>query len=456
MMKTPYQTLTKPYLESAIRQLQAWIQIPSVDDSKHASPQKPYGEGVYQALQFIGKLAEKDGFAVDYCDGHVTEISFGKGPLIAVYAHADVVPVSDQWKHPPFGAVIEKGRMYGRGTSDDKGPGMAAYVALKALRDGGYIQGYSVRLVIGGNEEKGSQCLKYYFHTLKKPYPKAGFTPDGSFPLIYGEKGITNYELSGPINLPQLISIQAGTAHNAVIDLATATLVRDPNIVKTLKKKGYQYTLKEQDNLMILSMHGKAAHGASPHLGVNAGIHLLDVLGEHYDQPIFQKLAEQYQDVNGKKLNLYVKTKLMGVTTFNVGLMALVNGVFTMTVNYRYPETVMIKDVIQHLKKISPLKVKQSYDSKLLFIDPKSAMVKTLLKVYQQETGDKKTKPMTIGGGTYAKEAKNTLAFGSMFPGRHDFIHENDEKIDVIDFTTSISIYASAIDHLGRMHAVKK
>jgi succinyl-diaminopimelate desuccinylase len=146
----------------------------------------------------------------------------------------------------------------------------------------------------------------------------------------------------------------------------------------------------------------------------------------------------------------------MGVTTFNVGLMSYHEGQFSMTVNYRYPETVKIKEVISTLKKISPLKVKQSYDSPLLFIDPKSPMVKTLVKVYQQETGDKQTKPMTIGGGTYAKEAKNTLAFGSKFPGRHDFIHENDEKIDLIDYTRSISIYASAIDQLGRLHAVKK
>lgn len=455
-MKTPYQTLVKPYIETAIEQLQQWIQIPSVDDSLHASQGKPYGEGVYQALQYIGKLAEKDGFQVDYCDGHVTEISYGKGPLIAVYAHADVVPVSDQWKHPPFGAVIEKGRMYGRGTSDDKGPAFAAYVALKALRDGGFIQGYAVKLVIGGNEEKGSNCLKYYFHTLKKPYALAGFTPDGNFPLIYGEKGITNYDVTGKINFPQLISLKAGTAHNAVIDKATANLTTDLTIEKTLKKKRYQYTLQIEGQTMQLTVHGKAAHGSTPEIGVNAGTQLLDVLGDHYQQAIFKTLAHQYQQVHGKNLELYVKTKLMGVTTFNVGLMSFENGVFSMTVNYRYPETVQLKKVLQHLKKVSPLPIKSTYHSALLFIDPQSAMVKTLLKVYQEETGDKRTKPMTIGGGTYAKEAKNTLAFGSKFPGREDFIHENDEKIDIIDFTKSISIYASAIDHLGRLHATKK
>ena len=83
-------------------------------------------------------------------------------------------------------------------------------------------------------------------------------------------------------------------------------------------------------------------------------------------------------------------------------------------------------------------------------------MIQTLLHAYQDESGDKVTPMMTIGGGTYAKEAKNTVAFGSKFPNKEDFIHENDEKIDLEDFTSSMAIYARAIVDLGTLHAVKK
>ena len=58
---------------------------------------------------------------------------------------------------------------------------------------------------------------------------------------------------------------------------------------------------------------------------------------------------------------------------------------------------------------------------------------------------------MAIGGGTYAKESKNTIAFGSHFPGREDHIHEANEKIHLEDLRKSISIYASAIDELGKL-----
>lgn len=94
-MASKLQTFMQAYHQEAIQQLQTWIQIPSVHDERTIAIKKPYGETVFQALQFIGKLAEKDGFTVDYCDGHVTEISYGQGPQIAVYAHADVVPVAE-------------------------------------------------------------------------------------------------------------------------------------------------------------------------------------------------------------------------------------------------------------------------------------------------------------------------------------------------------------------------
>lgn len=180
--------LAEKYYDLAIDSLKKWIQIDSTFDESTVTELAPFGKGVQKALEYIASLAEKDGFNVDRCDGYCTEISYGEGPLIAIYAHCDVVPVSGKWKFPPFSATIEDDIMYGRGTSDDKGPAIASYYALKLLRDNNLINGYKVTLVIGGNEECGSRCLEHYFHSLHKPYPSYGFTPDGDFPLIYGEK----------------------------------------------------------------------------------------------------------------------------------------------------------------------------------------------------------------------------------------------------------------------------
>ena len=458
-MKHTFKSLAMVYQQDVIDRLQGWIQINSIHDETTIAKNKPYGEGVFKALQYIGKLAEKDGFKVDYCDGHATEITFGdKGPLIGVYAHADVVPVSDQWKHPPFGGVIEDEKMYGRGTSDDKGPAIAAYYALKLLKDNHRIDGYQVRLVIGGNEEKGSHCLKYYFHDLHKPYPDYGFTPDGNFPLIYGEKGISNFEISGAIDLSPILSIKAGIVANSVIDSAIAKVKKDVKLEQALDAFGFTYTLQHQQDISIIEFIGKASHGSLPELGINAGTALLSFLAKQYKNPTLLTIANQYQDFRGVHLGHYYHSTLLHETTLNVGLIRYQDQQFSLVSNYRYPETVQFEKVAEDiaLKTPKPLTYQTLMVSPSLLMSPTSPMIQTLLKAYQEETQDFQTPMVTIGGGTYAKEAKNTVAFGSKFPGKEDFIHENDEKIDLEDLQASISIYARAIFDLGQLGAIKK
>ena len=74
----------------------------------------------------------------------------------------------------------------------------------------------------------------------------------------------------------------------------------------------------------------------------------------------------------------------------------------------------------------------------------------TLLKAYRAETGDN-SEPLTTGGGTYAKHAKNTIAFGALFPGRVSTMHEPNEYMSLEDFYLSAVIYAHAIDLLGKL-----
>ena len=455
-MSKPFKPLSKKYEQQGEKLLSEWIKIDSVYDDKTISEGQPFGQGVKAALRYIGSIAEQDGFNVTYNDGYATEISYGEGPIIGIYAHADVVPISGTWKHPPFGGVIDGKAMYGRGTSDDKGPAMASYMALKLLKDNDLIKGYKVRLVIGGNEERGSGCLHYYFHSLNKPHCVAGFTPDGQFPLIYGEKGIANYEIKGATNLGPIMSIKAGVVSNSVIDYAEAMLVNDPTLESRLKQTGYNYSIDYDGETMKLIIKGKAAHGSLPELGVNAGIQMLDVLGKHYDIDLLKTLAYQYGEPFGRQLGLYFESELLHHTTYNVGLIAYDEGIFSMIVNFRFPENVDFDDVIAKLDAKTPLEVIPLMYSRPLLFDPESPMIKTLLNAYQAESGDVVTPMITIGGGTYAKEAQNTVAFGSNFPGKDDHIHDIDEKIDLEDFRQSIAIYARAIHDLGQLYAPKK
>lgn len=454
-MSINFKKLLKPYENDSIVNLQEWIKIDSVYDKNTSSKEKPFGEGVYNALEYIATLAEKEGFNVDRCDSYCTEISFGEGELIAIYAHADVVPVSGKWDYEPFGGEIVNGIMYGRGTSDDKGPALAAFYALKALKDNNLIKGYKVSLVIGGNEESGSQCLEYYFHTLKKPYPKYGFTPDGEFPLIYGEKGITGYVHNLETNLPNVVSIKGGVAVNSVIDEVTCVLKHDNRLVKACNTffslTNTRYQLVQNNGLDELVVYGKSAHGSTPHLGINAALHLLKFLGWFYENEDVNQIASWYLEPTGKEFNCHYHGEHLLDTTYNVGLVNFEQNKLTLVVNFRYPENCNPREVEMKMNSLNLGEVKFFGYGEPLLVDPNSKMIKTLLDVYQKETNDYQTPIMTIGGGTYARESKNTIAFGSHFPGREDNIHSPNEKIHLEDYLLSQSVYARAIYELGKL-----
>jgi hypothetical protein len=85
----------------------------------------------------------------------------------------------------------------------------------------------------------------------------------------------------------------------------------------------------------------------------------------------------------------------------------------------------------------------------------KSPLVSTLMKAYKKETWKFFDKPLAIGGGTYAKEAKNTVAFGASFKGHEGNMHSPDEYIYLEDFYKDIAIYARAIYMLGNAVTVR-
>jgi acetylornithine deacetylase/succinyl-diaminopimelate desuccinylase-like protein len=91
-------------------------------------------------------------------------------PTVLVYGHHDVVPPGpeERWTRPPFLPVEKKGRLYGRGTADDKG-GFLAWVAAAAafVQDAGGAP-VNLRFLIEGEEETGSESLKHFLKRYRK------------------------------------------------------------------------------------------------------------------------------------------------------------------------------------------------------------------------------------------------------------------------------------------------
>jgi carboxypeptidase PM20D1 len=128
-------------------------------------------------------------------------------------AHFDVVPVdeSDPWTHPPFDGVIADGRVYGRGTLDDKGPLLVILEAVENLLTSGFTPARDVYLSFGGNEETyggAAREIAASFHnrgvTPWLVLDEGGAVVDAPLPFVrgsaamvgVGEKGVLTLRLS--------------------------------------------------------------------------------------------------------------------------------------------------------------------------------------------------------------------------------------------------------------------
>ena len=431
-----------------LEELMRFVAINSTYDKSTATDKMPFGAGVDEALDFVAELGKKHDFTIDRCDGYCTELTIGSGSkLIGIFAHADVVPATGAWNEPPFSPYIKDGRVYGRGTSDDKGPFIAAFYAVLALKEAGLINDYKVRFVVGGDEERGSRCLDYYFKNLKKPSPTYGFTPDADWPLIYGEKGINDFFPEIDVEIPHVKSFEGGAATNAVCDRVNIIFDDPTDFVDYCKKNVISY---EQDGKTV-SILGKSAHGSTPVKGVNAALITLKILGEVYNVELLKKLGQGLSDTSGETFGCFCKTKLMGATTYCVGMISYEKGHLKFSVNFRYPETVKSTEYVEKFDAYFGTKSTMGEESRLLFFDPKSKLIKTLMKAYRKETLDYFHGPMTIGGGTYAKHCENTVAFGALFPGREYVMHQPNEYMPVNDILASACIYMRAIYLLGKL-----
>ena len=138
-------------------------QLVRVASDNPAGDCAPHAEHTGLLLEALGFEVERHVVPVQAVRAHgmisVTNLivrhRFGRGPVIALNAHGDVVPPGTGWSVDPYGAEIKDGWMYGRGVAVSKSDIATYAFALACLRDSGVVLNGTVELHITYDEETG-------------------------------------------------------------------------------------------------------------------------------------------------------------------------------------------------------------------------------------------------------------------------------------------------------------
>ena len=176
----------QPMLFDGLRRM---VAIPSIRGKEE--PDAPFGRGPKQALEEVLKIATELGFHTKNIDDKIGYAQYGEdrsdGAYYGVFGHVDVMPLGEGWNSPPLSLTLRDGKLFGRGTLDNKGPILSNLYALYVLKENGVTFDRPVRIVFGTNEETGFGCVKHYL--TKEIPPTFGWTPDCKWPVVYGERG---------------------------------------------------------------------------------------------------------------------------------------------------------------------------------------------------------------------------------------------------------------------------
>ena len=420
--------------------------------------------------------------------GKVTEIELpgpAGAPVLGLVVHGDVQPVDEsKWTIPPFAGVEKDGHVLGRGAADDKGPLVAALLAMKSLKESGARLTHTVRLLVGSDEESQNQDFAEYLKSHEPPL--LSLVLDSAFPVVIGEKAWNALSVSAELGeraggavLPYRVAeLDAGMSPSIVPDRAELTLEwkagGSPDW-RQLETKIHQKTLPQGTSVAFetkggratVRVTGKAAHGGmNLEGGKNALVALARVTegalphGGADDLLTFARLAGQ--DFVGGGLGLVAPAPnpyaLWGGYTVNVATIKkpAEGGTATtreLTVVARRPPPLTGPELRAKLEKVvadfnaesgAKLVAGGFWDDEPLVFDPEAKIVKRLVAAYTRATG--KPEPVQVSaGGTYAKRLPRSIAFGMWFPGKAYPGHDVDEKVAVSDLMRSADVLIEAL-----------
>ena len=449
--------------EEMLEDLKKLVSINS--QRSEAKPGKPFGDGAADVLAAAEKMMAEYGLSTKNYENYVVTGDFNKEEKqLDILAHLDVVPVTDSWTvTKPFEPVIVDGKMYGRGTADDKGPAIAALYAMRAIKETGIELKKNVRLILGSDEECGSEDLEYYYG-MEKEAPMT-FTPDAEFPVINIEKGRLRAEFYGTFeeeaSLPAIVEFHGGDKVNVVPANAWVIVsgIEKAIVEAAISENGSGnvLTVREQENGIKIAAKGEATHASTPEFGKNAISVLLALLeklplSECDQNKALLEIGKLFPvgDYTGKALGVAMEDKVSGHLSMNLGILHFDGKNLCGELDSRTPVCANDENVTavveKNLSRLG-LKMEDSLICPVHHVPEESVLVQELLASYETYTGVKGT-PLAIGGQTYVHELKNGVTFGCMVPEVDNHMHGDDEFMEIEVLIMSAKIFADAIIRL--------
>ena len=428
---------------------------------------KPFGEGTFAALQAALTMAEDYGFSIHNFDNYVGTADLNdKERQLDILAHLDVVPAGEGWTETePFEPVVKDGKLFGRGTADDKGPAVAALYAMRAVKELGIPLTKNVRLILGTDEECGSSDIKYYYDKEKEA--PMTFSPDAEFPVINIEKGRLEGHFHASFKaseaVPRLVKVEAGIKANVVPGKAKATVegvdlkILEETARAVESETGITFSFEGNFPVTRITAQGEGAHASTPQEGKNALTGLLLYLtrlplAACPQMDAVKSLVELFPhgDTCGKAAGIAMEDELSGALTLAFSMLTIASDSLEGVFDSRCPICANEDNVLKAVKKNMADKGLTLENDTMVpphHVDGNSHFVRTLLAAYEEYTGLKGSCEST-GGGTYVHHLENGVAFGAALPGTDNRMHGADEFAVVDELLVSAKIFAQVIVEL--------
>jgi succinyl-diaminopimelate desuccinylase len=319
-----------------------------------------------------------------------------KGPVLHFNGHYDVVPATGDWKIDPFKPLIKDGKIYGRGASDMKGAIASMITAFKAIIESDVQLKGSLTLSATPDEETDGFAGAGFI--TKEGYVKADY-------CVVGEpSGINN----------------VWNAHKGALWMEITTI-------------------------------GKAAHGSTPWLGLNAFDKMVKVVNA-INQNIKPKLAKRISSYPTIPPEGRASTIVVGGTVETGKAINIVPDRCTVTIDRRLIPEETVKDakneilnLISELQRQDPelkieTKILSQFDACLTPLD--SPICTEIVEAIKDVTGNNPLITMCVGGldmRYFSEIGIPTIAYG---PGDFRLAHTVNEYVDIQQLVTAAKVYA--------------